>query len=127
MEPLKTARHVLTWLSAYPADENIGKWRKVGYVTFSSTVLLGISLYSLESCLFFSKNVSSNLEASLLSVFQIVGTASVLYISVAGILSRYKFQASYNKLLQIYSITGEILFVMIINIPKLFLWNSNWI
>lgn len=125
MEPLKTARHVLTWLSAYPADENISKWRKVGYVTFSSTVLLGISLYSLESYLlarlFFSKNVSSNLEASLLSVFQIVGTASVLYISVAGILSRYKFQASYNKLLQIYSITGKILFVMIINIPKLFL------
>lgn len=103
MKPLETSRRVLMWLCGFPPDESAGKWLKIAYVIFTSSIVMDHLLSLIAGAIFIHKNVSSNFEDTLFSLFHTVGSLSMLYQSVVIVFMRRNLTAIFEELSRIYN------------------------
>lgn len=102
MIPLKTNRHVLTWLCVFPPEEGTTKKKRIAHVVFSLTIF-GINAGSFfVSLAYFMKYMSIDLEQSIFAIVQMLGEVNMTYISVITFILRDEVSATYKSLSKIY-------------------------
>lgn len=112
MIPLKTNRRVLTWLCVYTIGKNTTKWQKMFYVGFTIFVFV-CNIFSFGvSGTFFVRHVSVNIEKSLFSLIQIIGTLNMNYIVIITLLKRHKISAIFVSLTKIYEASKKSLILI---------------
>lgn len=102
MEPLKTNRRILTWVSAYSIDQNNNKVKHLAYSIFTLFILVANLCGLVSSIAFFIENYSIDLEASLVTLSQIGGFSNMAYMIVTAVILRQKFTRIFEQLLTIY-------------------------
>lgn len=102
MKPLKASHTMLTWFCVFPPENSTSPEKKMLYNIFVVAIFVGNVCTFISSSFFFIEYVSIDLEESLYSLFQIVGSASILYlITVTYFLSR-KIRILFEDLSRIY-------------------------
>lgn len=107
MEPLKTNRLILTWLSVYRAKAGITRLEKSMHILVSLTVFFGIMGSLLGSIGYFWKFVVTDLEASLYALSQIAAAFNMAYAIVVTFFARQGFTSILQKLTHIYEKSKE--------------------
>lgn len=112
MKVLVTNRKILTWFCACPADPFTSKWQKLAYKTFSILSCILLSSLIVSTAIFVGRFISSDLEESLYTIFQVTGTSPALYFTIAALNSQHKIAAIFENLSAIYN-TSKISFNLI--------------
>lgn len=102
MRPLSRIRDVFSCLCLHPFDKNISKWQKCARVI---TVLIVFTMNfcaTISSVVFFLKNLSIDLEASLYALIQIFGMIGAVYTTIVTYLLRNQIYELFGKLSSIY-------------------------
>lgn len=108
MKPLIASQRMLTLFCVLPADKTTSPEKKILYNIFFLSVFFGNFCALFSSSFFFVEYVSLDLEESLYSLFQIVGSASIIYLlTVTYFLSR-KIRILFEDLSEIYKKCKEI-------------------
>lgn len=102
MKPLVTNQKVLTWICICPVDKNATKFEKSARIGITSLIVITLFCGFIASVVFFVKFVSIDLEKSLYTVFQIVGTLLILYSFIVLYLFRNEINAIFEHLTEIY-------------------------
>lgn len=102
MNPLKTNKQVLTWLSGIPPDLASSKRKRIAYITFTLFVILGNLFGFLAGAIFIYKNFSTNFEKTIFALLNTVTCGSALYQSIVTVILRCKLTAIFQGLSAIY-------------------------
>lgn len=102
MKPLATSQEVLSWISALPADEKTSTCRRILFKIIPLILIAGNLTGLTSSTVFFLRYVLTDLEGSLYALFQIGGQLGMTNVAVVTFLSRYKLQAMFENLKDIY-------------------------
>lgn len=102
MRPLPTNQRMLTWICVCPLESRDSKWMKPFCVIFALTTFLAVSSCVLSSVIFFSSNVSKDVEESLYALFQISAFSGVAYMAIVAFYSRKKINAFLETLTAIH-------------------------
>lgn len=102
MEPMATARKVLTWLCIVPADEETTKFKKLIYIACTSALMVSTICGFLTSSAFIIKFMSTNLEDCLYALIQICATVGDTYMMLVAFILRHKIAALFDRLAAIY-------------------------
>lgn len=97
------SQQVVAWLCAFPRDECASQRKKIVYFTFALGVVVASVFSVAASTVFIYRNVSTNLEETLFSLFHNIGAWVTLYQSVAMILLRHNFMVIFDGLAKIYN------------------------
>lgn len=133
MQPLAPSKRALTWFCIC-FDENSTKRQRLIHLSFSIFVSVSVSCGTLASVIFTFQNISTNLEDSLYSIFQISGLSDSVYIFIVAPILRHKISAMFQSLSAIYenrkifTIRTEFNFyknlrLVVIQMQNKFLWN----
>lgn len=102
MEPLATARQVLTWLWMYSDDGTSTKWQKIGHhacgqlcIIFQFLALVGCSIYAI-------KVASTDLGNCLIGFMFASGNFNACYNAIQMMWSRQKITELFKQLWGIY-------------------------
>lgn len=107
IEPLKTSRQVLIWLSVCPADANTTKKMKLAHLAFSMAWVAITICGFLASFGFFINSVSTNLEESLYALFQVFANLVMQNTIIVTFVMRHKIAEFFQQLSQIYNKSGS--------------------
>lgn len=102
MKPLVMNRRVLTWLCVFPLDEVTTRKGKLTCIVFSFGVSLTIFSGLTGSVVFFLKFMSTDLEESLYSLFQIAAIFSSANAIVVAFVMRHRIPKMFVNLTRIY-------------------------
>lgn len=102
MKPLESNQRVLAWLCGYPLDKTASKRMKIAYIVFALSVIMAHLLSAMASTVFIHRNKSTDLEATLFSLFHTFASSSMLYQSIATVLLRRDLNAIFDGLANIY-------------------------
>lgn len=102
MHPLPTNQRMLTWICVSPLESRDSKWMKPFCVIFALTTFLAVLSCVLSSVIFFSSNVSIDVEESLYALFQISAFSGVAYMAIVAFYSRKKINAFLETLTAIH-------------------------
>lgn len=115
MKPLITIQKALTLLCICRADETKRKWIKFVYVVLTSVILAVKVSFFCSSTAFFLKNMSSDLDAALFALLQMVAGLAAIYTLIVALVIRYKIRDTIKNLTDIYDTSNK---VLISNIGK---------
>lgn len=102
MQPLETNRKVLMWLSGYPPDKSVGKWKKIAYILFTFAIIMAHLLSVVAGGTFIYRNRTNHLQETLYSLIHTLGSANMLYQSIVTVLLRHKLAKIFEGLTTIY-------------------------
>lgn len=102
MRPLETNRYILTWFSIYPPAKNTSKWKRWMYISFTVFDLIILLLSIAAASAFFRKFVSTDLEASLMALMDLVGCLTMSYVIMVTFYQRQEFLIIFDGLTKIY-------------------------
>lgn len=103
MKPLKTTQQILKVLHVLPHEDHRSRFKKIMCIAFG-TFVFAINLFILiSSVIFFIKNFTIDLEASLDALSQIFAFTSVVYSTCMAYLIRDKIDGIFQELSIIYS------------------------
>lgn len=102
MEPLKTNRQVLTWLSVFPPEKDTSNWQRRRYSIVTVLVLLLNLAGFTATSTFIVKNASVDLATALFGMIQLPITANTAYGIVTAILLRHQITTFIKNLSNIY-------------------------
>lgn len=131
MQPLAPSKRALTWFSIC-SDKNSTKRQKLVQLYFSIFVSVSVSCGTMASVIFTFQNITTNLEDSLYSMFQISGLSDSVYIFIVAPILRHKISAMFQSLSAIYEnrkiFFNELNFhknlrLVVIQMQNKFLWN----
>lgn len=102
MEPLVTARRILTWLSMYPAEKSSNKWKRIVYTAFS-LILVVCALCEFVSLLtFILKYISINFEECLFTLVVCIAFINIIYAMITSFFSRHLIPSIFEELTLIH-------------------------
>lgn len=101
MNPLQTAKQVLTWLCVLPADETVSERKKLLYRGLVYVVFVSMVSSLLASVAFFIKFMNIDLEEALFALAQVGGTSAMGNIIIATYFLYPKIIAIFEKLSKI--------------------------
>lgn len=110
MKILVTNRRALTVLCLCPADEGTTKKQKFLYIAFSIITNIMVLCAITASFVFFCKNISVDLDASLYSLLQISTFLNVFYMTMAAFTFRQQMGDIFEKLQEIYDASKRSVF-----------------
>lgn len=103
MVPLKTNRHVLTWLCLYQNDEKLQKREKLKHYTFALVHFALNVIGFTASATYFVKFVIGNFEESLFALAQSFGEANMIYITIINFMLRQKITNIFKAISSIHN------------------------
>lgn len=102
MRPLELCQRVMMWFCGIPPDEDAAKWKRMAYTAFVSGIIMVHLASVISSAEFIRRNVSVDLEITLLALTCNIGSSTALYQSVATVLLRHKMIEIFNSLSKIF-------------------------
>lgn len=109
MKPLAASSRMLIWFCVFSANKISTSnliW-KILHNIFTVAVFIGNICTLTTSTTFFVKFISLDLEQALYSLFQIVGSASILYLMVVTFFQKQKINILFEHLSAIYDKSME--------------------
>lgn len=103
MEPLSTAKVVLTWLGAMPCDSDSGWLKKIASITCGFFAFVA-QMCGLVACLsFVIKFISTKLEQSMFAISVSLAYLSLMYMILVALYLRPQMLAIFVELSEIHA------------------------
>lgn len=125
MRPLSTNQRMLKWLCVCPLEARDSQWMKPLCIIFSLITFAAVAGCVLSSIVFFSTNISTDLEESLYALFQISAFSGVAYMAIVAFIERNKITAFLETLTKIYNTRKRIIDFCRKNEKKNIFWTGN--